>query len=44
MITIDHVKEMLGRYYADTGESKEDTLADLQELQEEIEILMDALR
>ena len=42
-MTIEEVKKSLNRYYSDTSRSKEDTLADLKDLEEEIQILKEAL-
>lgn len=43
-MTIEEVIKTLRTYYSDTSRTKEDTLAELQELQDEIEILIDTLR
>lgn len=41
--TVQDVKDSLNDYYKDTSRSQEDTFAGLQELEEEIAILKDAL-
>ena len=41
---IEQVIGALNEYFADTSRLKEDTLAGLQELQEELNILLDALQ
>ena len=43
-MTVEEVKEALNKYYNDDSRPQEDTLAGLQEIEEEIEILKDALQ